>query len=193
MHFFEIFHISFVMIKRNIGGNKMDKAFRNQRETMNKNQEGINKKQLKKISFEEAIKKDIFSEPVYLLHTDGTREEAQAPNEIVTHYENGGEFGIEKERSVFRLIFNDSLFDNHWSKAYEVTIEMYNVPGEVPKGSYIRSEIQKIANDLLDEQECSEEGIRKVLKEFNKIHEISYIIQYIPVSTICFSFQKFTD
>lgn len=142
---------------------------------------------MKKITFEEAIKKNFFSEPLFLLYSDGTEAEAQTPSEIVTHYENGGEFGIEKEKKVFRLIFNDRILDDGWDKAYEIILETYDDLEE----DFIRTKLQEIANQFSDEQECSEEGIRKILEEFKKSHHFSYEIKFVP--TVCFGQQKFTD
>lgn len=58
---------------------------------------GYNWEGMKKISFDEAaIQMDILNKSVFLLYDDGTEAEAQSIHEIIAHYNNHGEFGMEK-------------------------------------------------------------------------------------------------
>ena len=124
---------------------------------------------------------------VFLLYDDGTEAEATSIAGILYHGEHGGEFGIEKKKSRIELIFNDCLFNDGWAEAYKVTLTMY----DAPEATQIREQLQEIANGFWEEQECSEDGIRKILREYQKSLDFEYEIQSIP--TVCFGGQKFTD
>ena len=135
-------------------------------------------KGLKKIDYRNAL--ELFSnKAVYLLYEDNTESQANNIDEIKEHYNNGGEFGIEKtleERIIEKLYdFWNSTDDNSEKLLQEITDNINDgINGIENLLDWCRCDYDMCQDKYRALHNLSEEEMEKIMEENFGSYEFMY-------------------